>query len=105
MNRWIRILLLACLSGAITISSTALAEDRYLRDAQQYFDKGEINAAIIQLKNALQRQPEHGPGRLLLGRSYLRQGEGASAEKELERARVLGVEDRTVLPLLGQAWL
>jgi putative PEP-CTERM system TPR-repeat lipoprotein len=105
MKRWIRNALLACLCASMAVSFLVQAEDRLLQDAQQYFDKGELNAAIIQLKNALQRDPDLAPARLLLGRSYLQQGEAASAEKELERARALGVKDDAVLPLLGRTWL
>ena len=98
-------MLLACLCGSMVVSSVAMAEDRLVRDAQQYFDKGELNAAIIQLKNALQRQPDHAEARLLLGRSHLELGDGASAEKELDRAASLGVDSAILLPLLGKAWL
>jgi len=58
--------------------------------ALDYRDKGDMRAAVIELKNVLQIDPDHAEARWLLGRSYVALGDGASAQKELERARDLG---------------
>ena len=79
---------------------------QYMREAQDYFAAGKLQAAAIQLKNVLQSESDHGEARLLLGRIYLELGDGAGAEKELEHARAAAVEEAAVLlPLLGRAWL
>ena len=66
-------------------------------DLQQHFDRalqyrqsGDDRAAIIELKNVLQIDPDHAEARWLLARSYIALGDGAGAQKELERARDLG---------------
>lgn len=66
----------------------------FLERAQQYFDDGDLNSSLIELKNALQRDPDNAEARLLLGKVHLRLGDPASAEKELLRARELGLQDQ-----------
>ena len=90
-------LLLACNGGQ---SSASL-----LADAQLYQQKGEPRAAIIQLKNLLQKEADNAAARLLLGSIYLDTGDALSAEKELRKAQTLGSAPAEVLPRLGKAWL
>jgi len=80
------------------------AEDFYQR-ALQHRASGEIAASVIDLKNALQADPENAEARLLLGTIYLEVRDLAAAEKELVRARDLGMEsDRLIEPLVD-LWL
>lgn len=73
---------------------------RYYEDALGYFNKAEYITAVIQLKNALQISPEYLPARLLLGEALLRQGDGATAEKEIRIAQQTGgAPSLTLLPL------
>ena len=53
--------------------------EKFLREAQQFIKKGDGNAAVIQLKNALQSDPGNVTARRLLGEIYLRVGNGPSA--------------------------
>lgn len=76
-----------------------------LASARSYEAKGDIKAAIIQLKNALQKRPENGEARLLLGRLSLQAGDPVSAEKELRKALEYGQGPDAVLPLLAQSLL
>lgn len=76
-----------------------------LADAKQYQAKGDNKAALIQLKNAVAKSPEDGEARLALGTFYIDNGDAVSAEKELQKARGLKVDDKRVLPLLGRALL
>ncbi|MGH6623337.1 MAG: XrtA/PEP-CTERM system TPR-repeat protein PrsT, partial [Burkholderiaceae bacterium] len=76
-----------------------------LASARSYEAKGDIKAAIIQLKNALQKRPENGEARLLLGRLSLQAGDPVSAEKELRKALEYGQTPDAVLPSLAQAML
>ncbi len=73
--------------------------------AQQHYQGGDRKAAIIELKNVLQKEPGHREARLLLGRVYVDEGNGPAAEKELRRALELGASHEQVLPLLGRALL
>ncbi len=76
-----------------------------MRSAQEYQARGDHRAAIIQLKNAVQKQPENGEARLLLGRSSLAVGDTASAEKEFRKALEFGQPKSIVLPLVAQSLL
>jgi putative PEP-CTERM system TPR-repeat lipoprotein len=76
-----------------------------IADARAYRQKGEINAAVIQLKNALQKKPDHRTARVLLAEVYLEHGDPVSAEKELRRALALGATAAELNPLLGKSML
>jgi len=73
-------------------------------DARQYQQKGDVKAAIIQLKNALQKNPNDAEARYALGMIYLQTGDSLSAQKELEKALGLGMNRDKVAPALGQAF-
>lgn len=78
---------------------------RFYEDALARFSAGEYNAAIIQLKNALQQDPANPSARLLLGRAYLRVGAAEFAERALLRARRSGAHRDLILIPLGRAYL
>ncbi|ALP54111.1 hypothetical protein Tel_13755 [Candidatus Tenderia electrophaga] len=84
--------------------STELSEQALLERAKDHLDKGELRAASIQLKNTLQQNPENPEARWLLGNVHLDMGDPAAAEKELKRARELGVVDESVRPLLARSY-
>ena len=86
-------------------AAIATSAQSYFRDAQRYFHNGKYDAAVIQLKNALQRDADNGQARLLLGKAYLKLGDGAAAESQLRRAKELGVAHDRWLVLLGKAYL
>ena len=81
----------------------ASSADAYIAEANAYLGKGEEQAAIIQLKNALQADPSHIDARLMLGGVYLRKGDAAAAVKELGRARDLGAARERWLPAYARA--
>ena len=80
---------LALLAGLSSISSWA---SESTDKARAYLDKGDLRSATIELKNALQKNPNDATTRLLLGRLYLRVGNGAAAEKEIRTAIDLGAD-------------
>lgn len=77
----------------------------YYTDARSRFENGDIEAAIVQLKNALQLHPENADARFLLGRAYALTGIGPAAEKELRAAIQLGYDRDPVLAPLAEALL
>ena len=79
--------------------------EAYFQEARDYLQRGNINAAIIQLKNALQRDPNNIAARRLLGVAYLRIGKGRSAEKEIRAALRRNATDGGLKLLLGKALL
>ena len=76
-------------------------------EARRQRDHGELRAAAIQLKNALQQNGQMREARQMLGEIYLEQGDPLSAEKELRRALDLsqGVQADQAAVLLWRALL
>ncbi|MCP5418249.1 MAG: PEP-CTERM system TPR-repeat protein PrsT [Chromatiaceae bacterium] len=87
------------------MSTHAAVENKYLKEAKEYLQQGETQAAVIELKNALQQDPANIEARLLLGKLYLQSGDGASAEKEIERAIRLDADKALWQVELGKAYL
>lgn len=78
---------------------------RHAEKAQEQAAQGELSAAAIEYKNALQKNPQDASARFALAELYLKQELGRAAEKELLQARQLGMdEDRIGVPL-GEALL
>jgi len=82
-----------------------LSDADYVLRAKEYHDKGELQASSIQLKSALQKNPSNSEARWLLGQIYLEMENWAAAEKELVRARELGVAPAAIVAPLGRALL
>ena len=80
--------------------------------AREHYDRavelereGQLRASGIELKNALQGDPDLIKARLLLGEVTFRLGDVLSAEKELEKARELGASQKDWGPALALVWL
>jgi putative PEP-CTERM system TPR-repeat lipoprotein len=86
-------------------AALATTSEEYVQEAESYLQKGEMQAAVIQLKNALQQDPDNARARFRLGETYLELGQGAAAAKELGQAKALGVAAEQVLVPLGRALL
>lgn len=97
----------ALLSGALVLGLAGCSRDQstptLLAEAKQYQEKGDLKAALIQLKNAVAKSPDDANARLQLGTLYLETGDAVSADKELRRAASLGTSPEQVLPLLARA--
>jgi len=74
-----------------------------VQEAVELIDKGDHVAAAIQLKSALQIDPNHIEARLLHGTLLLETGEFRAAEDDLRRAQELGAKREAVLPLLARS--
>jgi putative PEP-CTERM system TPR-repeat lipoprotein len=101
---------IACLLAGVAIAPAHAAPatsraDGFYQQAQQLYGKGDLRAAEIQLKNALQRDPKHLAARKLLGEVYLKLGNGPSAEKELTAARRGGATDPDITALIARSLL
>lgn len=77
--------------------------DDYMRSASQYIEAENFKAAIIEIKNALLLEPEQPKLRLELGKLYIKSGDFYSAEKELNKALLLGASELDVYPSLVKA--
>ena len=71
--------------------------------AKGYLAKKDAPAAIIQLKSALQKQPDLGEARFLLGRTLLDGGDAVAGEVELRKALALTYPMSDIAPPLVRA--
>jgi putative PEP-CTERM system TPR-repeat lipoprotein len=94
-------LLLSCLAACSRTADTA----SLIAGARSYQQKGDSRAAVIQLKNALEREPNNAAARALLGDYYLEGGDVLSADKEFRRARQAGMAPAEILPRVARVML
>ncbi len=106
ITRYVDIVVLAIAVVALA-SGCGLSSDpqRLIAKAQEYRQKSDYKAAIIELKNVLQKNPNHAEARYLLGVTYNSSGDYRSAELELRRALELSYERSKAMPALGRAML
>jgi putative PEP-CTERM system TPR-repeat lipoprotein len=105
MNRSLRIVALISIIGLLLACNDGMTESQHLTKSREFKDKGQFNAASIELKNALQKSPDNPEARLELGKLYLEMGDMAAAEKELSRAADLGAKPDIIMPFLGRSLL
>lgn len=107
LNRSWFIFLLSLVAYSVPVMSNTFAAEvqEYIHSAKEHLERLQFKAAVIELKNALQKESDNGEARFLLGTTYLKLGDGASAEKELRHARDLGFPRQELLKPLGEAFL
>lgn len=104
LSKTFRVLSLAALLGlSLTGCDRFKSADSLYRDAEARYQKGEEKAAMIQLQNALQRQANHGPARLLLAKISNELGYFATAEREARAALAAGMTAEQVELELARA--
>ena len=74
-----------------------------LAAAKAHLAKNEVSAAVIELKNALQKNPKLAEARLLLGTALIETGDAPGAETELRRALEYGAPANEVTAPLARA--
>lgn len=89
-------LLSACGGGSL---------ESMLSSSKEYLAKNDPKAAVIQIKNALQKNPDSPEARYLLGKAMIATGEFANAELELRKALDLKHPVDDVVPQLANAML
>jgi tetratricopeptide (TPR) repeat protein len=96
-----------CVAAAFYLFAplTNQSPDQSLQKAMMHRQSGEFAATIIELKNALQKDPTHTASRVALGKTYLQVSDFISAEKELRRALELGAPAGEVLAPLARSLL
>jgi len=87
----------------VTACSNDQTDTDHLASAKDFLDNNNLKAATIQLKNALQENPDNAEARRLLGKTHLEVGNDEAAEKELKRALELGVLSEAIYPMLAHA--
>jgi tetratricopeptide (TPR) repeat protein len=80
------------------------ASSERIAKAREFLAQGRPNGAVVELKLVLQSEPENGQARRLLGLAYVGLGKWDAAEKELVRARDLGVDTDSIRAELARVW-
>jgi len=101
MRRYfISIILVFC--SHLALSQTT--SDEFYEDASRLFHQQEFKASLIQLKNALQIDPEHVPSLVLSAEVYISLDNSPAAEETLIKARVLGADRRFINLTLAEVY-
>jgi putative PEP-CTERM system TPR-repeat lipoprotein len=104
------------LSGGLLILVSLLAlgacdqtkrytDQEHVQKAKELQDQGNLDSAVIELKNALQQNPKNLEARSRLGEIYVSQELGEPAESELNRAKEFGMDFEALKVPMGQALL
>lgn len=105
-SKSVGVLAAALLSATLAVPLHADSKaDGDVAEARASIDKGDLRAAVIHLKNALQRDPTSLTARLLLASAYATLGEWPGAEKEIRQAKALGAPPEVWKLQLGEALL
>ena len=92
----------------ISIGLTACSgqsPEQQLQSAKEYLQKSDSKSALIQLKSALQQNPDLGEARFLLGKLLLEEGDVTGAEIEFRKALAAKHAEDIVVPELARAML
>lgn len=90
----------AALSCAFVLGCSGSASD-YVQEGTKYLDKGDLNAALISFKNAVQADPSSTVARLALAEMLERNGDLPGAEQQLRRAVDSGGAPDELLPRIA----
>jgi putative PEP-CTERM system TPR-repeat lipoprotein len=99
-------LAVAALASVLALGGCAKDDEAsLLASARAHLEKKQVPAATIELKKLLQKKPDSGEGRFLLGKALQDGGDPGSAVLELRKARELGYSADAVVPELARALL
>lgn len=96
------ILTLSLIASFAAYSQSGIEE--YHEDASRLFYEEDYKSALIQLKNALQINPEHVPSLVLSAQVFMQTDDPEAAEEYLLKARVLGADRDFINITLAQAY-
>lgn len=107
MNRRTKMTTALSVLVAVLMAAGCGAEspEKQLASAKDYLQKNEPKAATIQIKNALQADPNLAEARFLLGTILLEDGNASAAEIEFRKARTAKYPDNLVVPELARTLL
>jgi tetratricopeptide (TPR) repeat protein len=97
------LLVFLLLAGAACTQSPEVRKQRALQRGEQYLREGKANEAIVELRNALQVDPDFVPALHALGRAYATKSWYGDALRELVRAQGVAPDSLPVAADLGRA--
>lgn len=97
--------LTTALLSALVAGCGGESPEKLMASGKEFLAKNDNKAAVIQLKNALQQNPNLGEARFLLGQALLESGDIAGAEVELRKALALNYATEQTTPTLARALL
>ena len=74
-------------------------------NAQLLMDKGDMQGAVLELRNLVKNSPQNVTAHFRLGQAEVRLNDPVAGEKELRQARDMGFDARAVNALLAQAYM
>jgi putative PEP-CTERM system TPR-repeat lipoprotein len=103
--RWNAVVKFGVVAGlsVLVASCGGDSSESQVKSARDYLAKGDYSAAVIQLRNALQKAPNNVEARYLLGTALIERRDPAGAVKELRMAVQLGYPADQALPALARA--
>jgi cellulose synthase operon protein C len=101
-RRYSRVVVAVALAAAIAGCGRD-GPDKFVASAETYLAKSDYQAAIIELKNALAKDPDNAKARFLLGKASLDIGDSAAAVTEFRKALALKYPADDAYPLLARA--
>jgi putative PEP-CTERM system TPR-repeat lipoprotein len=96
--------LLVLITSVLLFACSKQTSEEHLNAARQLIDAGDTQAAVVELKNAIQKEPLSAEARFELGKIYVGQNQYEAATKELSRALDNGYPPEEVLPLLSKSY-
>lgn len=85
--------------------SAHLSVEEHIERAKDFQSKGDTRASILELKNAVQKDPNNAQARWLLGNAYLEMRLGGEAEIQLDKAVKLGINPKSARIPIARAQL
>lgn len=95
----------ACVLALAVVACSKDSGTDLLASGQALLAKKDARGAVIQFKNALQKNPNSAEVRFLLGKTLLDMGDPVAALVELRKAQELQTPDDQVIPELARAML
>lgn len=109
MNNYQRSRIASLVSAALLASALSAcggdSPEKLIASGKEYLANNDGKAAVIQLKNALQQNPNLPEARFLLGKSLLETGDATGAVVELRKAFEQKYSQDQTIPLLAKAML
>lgn len=97
-------ILLVAMSNSTFAADTKASSEHY-ENALDEFEKEDIEASYIHLKNSLQADPDYLPAKILMGRVLMVSGYLKEAEIEFQEALSAEADPNLVVDPLGKTWL